>query len=208
MKLIDISHVLDENTPIFPGDPKTTLTRIKTIDKDYYNAYLLQSCFHTGTHVDIPMHLINDSRTVIDFPLDGFVGRGILLDVRGEKTLEMKPIYKEMISKQDIVLTFSAFDKKYFQEEYFSQHPTVSDELADFLLSRKIKMLGMDMPSPDYPPFTFHKELLRNGIFVLENLTNLQSLIGIKKFEVMALPLKIRSEASFVRAICIINDDI
>lgn len=61
------------------------------------------------------------------------------------------------------------------------------------------------MPAPDYPPFTFHKALLSNDIFVLENLTNLGSLLDKPNFEVMAFPLKISAEASFVRAVCQID---
>ena len=205
MKLIDISHTLDENTPAFPGDYKTILSKNRTLEENYYNAYLLQSGLHTGTHIDAPMHLTNDIRTIDEFPLDSFCGRGVLLDVRGEKTISMKPAYREMINEQNIVLLFTGFDKVYFEEEYFTQHPVVGDDLASFLLSRKIKMLGMDMPSPDCSPYTLHKELLRNGIFVLENLTNLQSLIGAPNFEVMALPLKLSAEASFVRAVCLID---
>ena len=202
MQWIDISHVIDDNTPIFPGDYQTTLTPHKSIEADYYNAYLLQSCLHTGTHVDIPMHLVCDDRTVVDFALDGFAGNGVLLDVRGEVSIAMKPEYEYMIHEQDIVLLFTGFDAKYTEAAYFEDHPVVSDELANCLLAKKIKMLGMDMPAPDYPPFDFHKDLLRNGIFVLENLANLQRLIGVDEFEVMAFPLKLRAEASFVRAVC------
>ena len=204
MTLIDISHVLDENTPIFPGDYKTTLSIYKSLNKDYYNAYLLQTCLHTGTHIDMPMHLIEDDKTTADFSLDNFFGRGVLLDVRGEKVISMKPIYEEMVNEQDVVLLFTGYDENYGKNEYFTQHPTVSDDLAEFLLSRNIKLLGMDMPAPDYPPFTFHKNLLRKRIFVLENLTNLQNLIGVRDFQVMALPLKINAEASLVRAVCVI----
>jgi len=63
-------------------------------------------------------------------------------------------------------------------------------------------MLGMDMPAPDYPPFTFHKSLLSNGIFILENAANLEELTNLSAFEVMAFPLKISAEASLVRAVC------
>jgi len=204
MTLIDISHVLDENTPVFPGDYKTTLSIYKAMEKDHYNAYLLQTSLHTGTHIDIPMHLIEDDKTTADFSLDKFFGRGVLLDVRGEKTISMKPIYKEMVNEQDVVLLFTGYDVNYGKNEYFIQHPIVDDDLAEFLLSKNIKILGMDMPAPDYPPFTFHKNLLRKKIFVLENLTNLQRLTGIRDFEVMALPLKINAEASLVRAVCVI----
>ena len=64
----------------------------------------------------------------------------------------------------------------------------------------------MDTPAPDYPPYSFHIQLLKNGIFVLENLTNLESLVGIKSFEVIALPLKINAEASLTRAVCMVHE--
>lgn len=205
MRLIDISHVLNEDTPIYPGDYKTSLRKHKALEKDYYCSYLLSSCLHTGTHVDLPMHLINDNRVVADFALENFVGKGVLLDVRGENPISMKINYNEIISEGCVVLLYTGFDKYYNDKEYFTHHPTVSNELADFLLSKKIKMLGMDMPAPDYPPFTFHKALLSSDIFVLENVTNLQELLDVNNFEVMAFPLKLSAEASFVRAVCRIN---
>lgn len=202
MRLIDISHVLNENTPIYPGDYKTTLQKYNSLEKDCYCTYLLSSGLHTGTHIDLPMHLLNDNRVAADFALDSFVGKGILFDVRSENLISMKPCYREMVTDGCVVLLYTGFDKHYRTEEYFTHYPAVSNELADFLVSRKIKMLGMDMPAPDYPPFTIHKVLLANDIFILENLTNLHSLIDIDSFEVIAFPLKISAEASFVRAVC------
>ena len=204
MKLIDISHVLDGHTPVFPGDCATTFTEYKTLERDYYSAYLLQSGLHTGTHVDMPMHLVPDGRHAKDFPPDCFCGKGVLLDVRGETVISMKPEYESLVCEQSIVLLYTGHDEVYFREEYFTRHPVVGDDLATFLLSRRIKMLGMDMPAPDCEPYVFHKQLLAAGIFVLENLTNLQSLIGLTSFEVMALPLKISAEASLVRAVCVV----
>lgn len=205
MKLIDISNILDNETPIYPGDYSLTLTKHKTLEKDYYTSYLLSSCLHTGTHIDIPMHLLEDKRMVSDFPLDSFMGKGVLLDVRGEDTITMKPSYEEMIKEEEIVLLYTGFDKQYKTKRYFTKHPVVSTELGEFLISRKIKILGMDMPSPDYPPFTIHKALLSNEIFILENLTNLENLLKVSNFEVIALPLKLSAEASFVRAVCKVN---
>lgn len=205
MKLIDISHVLSEYTPIYPGDYKITLSKYKSIEKDYYCSYLLSSCLHAGTHIDLPMHLIDDNRVAADFELDNFVGKGVLLDVRTENIISMKQRYEEMITEDSVVLLYTGFDKYYYTDKYFTGHPVVSDELADFLLSKKIKMLGMDMPAPDYPPFIFHKLLLSNDIFVLENLTNLGNLLDKDNFEVIAFPLKISAEASFVRAVCKID---
>lgn len=202
MKLIDITHVFNEETPVYPGDSQTQLTKYKTMEADYYNAYQLSTSLHTGTHIDIPMHLIDDERMVKDFDVKDFIGNGVLLDVRGEQSIAMKPEYDKMIKENDIVLLYTGFDQYYHETKYFTEHPFVSDELGEFLLSKKIKMLGMDMPAPDYPPFTFHKRLLSNGIFILENVANLEALTNLSAFEVMAFPLKIAAEASLVRAVC------
>jgi len=207
MKLIDISHVLDEHTPVFPGDYQTALTLVKTVEKDFFNSYLLQSCLHTGTHIDLPLHFLAGAQTAAHLPLEGFWGNGVLLDVRGEDPIEMKPAYHRIIHEQDVVLLFTGYDRHYRKEEYFTRYPAVSDALADFLLSRDIRMLGMDMPAPDHSPYLFHMALLRKGIFVLENLTNLEALTGLERFIVMALPLKISAEASFVRAVCLAPDE-
>lgn len=199
---IDISHILNEKTPVFPGDYKTSLTKIKSLEEDYYTGYLLKSGFHTGTHIDIPMHLIREDKTTAEYPVSCFAGKGVLLDVRGEQVITMKPQYEKMDLDGNVVLLYTGFDQYYFEDKYFTEHPVVGDELAEFLLSQKIKILGMDMPAPDYPPFTFHKELLIHEIFVLENLTNLKKLTEVTEFEVIAFPLKIEAEASFVRAVC------
>ena len=206
MKLIDISHILDNKTPIYPGDYQTSLSSFKTIEHDYYNSVLLKTGLHTGTHIDMPMHLIDDKRTAADFPAERFIGKGTLLNVCGEAVITMKPKYEKIVSKGSIVLLYTGFDKFYFDEKYFSEYPAVSDELASFLISKKIKILGMDMPAPDYAPFTLHKELLANDIFLLENLTNLDKLIGAVEIEVISFPLKISAEASPVRAVCRIID--
>lgn len=161
MKLIDISHVLNENTPIYPGDAKTTLTEYRTLGKDQYRGFLLRSCLHTGTHVDLPTHLIPDSRLTCDFPLERFMGKGVLLDVRGEHVISMKKCYEQAVTQGSIVLLFTGFDRHYKSSKYFSSHPVVEDALAKFLLSKDIKMLGMDTPAPDYAPHALHKELLK-----------------------------------------------
>ena len=63
----------------------------------------------------------------------------------------------------------------------------------------------MDLPSPDNYPFEIHKKLFANNILIVENLTNLSELIGVKDFDIIAFPLKIRAEASLVRVVACID---
>lgn len=202
MKWIDISHRLNGDTPNYPGDYPLEIMPYKSMETDHYSLHVLKTGMHTGTHLDMPMHLIDDHRTAADFPLDGFAGEGVLLDVRGESVMAMKPQYEKMVRTEQVVLLYTGWDAHYHSPEYFSGHPVVGEALGEFLLSSGIRMLGMDLPAPDAPPFVFHKDLLRRGIFVLENLSNLGALLDAPRFEVMAFPLKVAAEASLVRAVC------
>ncbi|EIC06005.1 cyclase family protein, partial [Acetivibrio thermocellus YS] len=84
---------------------------------------------------------------------------------------------------------------------HFNNYPVVDMEFAEFMVERKIKILGMDTPSPDKPPFPVHRLLLKNEIFILENLANLEALLDVEKFEVIALPLNIKADSSILRVV-------
>lgn len=155
---------------------------------------------HAGTHVDCPMHLLQNDVTIAEYPLESFSGKGCLIDARGESEIDFKTEHENKIQRGDIVLILTGTDKKYGNEDYYSKHPVITSRLADFLVSKEIKMLGVDMPSPDLPPFQVHKLLFNHGIFIIENLTNLEPLLDVKHFEVFAVPLKIHAEASLTRA--------
>ena len=67
-------------------------------------------------------------------------------------------------------------------------------------------MLGIDTPSPDNFPFDIHKMLLNNNILIIENMTNLDKLLFIEEFELIALPLKIKADSSLLRAVARIKE--
>ncbi|MCL2462152.1 MAG: cyclase family protein [Defluviitaleaceae bacterium] len=202
MKYIDISHDLTEATPVYPGDAPVSLARVKSLAGDGYTAYELRSGMHAGTHIDAPMHLLPSDTTIGAYEPGYFCGKCAVLDARGKDIIGLTPEYEEKTPENGIVLLHTDFGA-YFghPETYFTRHPVISPELAAFLISKHIKILGMDTPSPDAPPFALHKLLLANGIFVLENLTNLDAVPAEGEPELFAFPLKIAAEASLVRAV-------
>jgi len=62
-------------------------------------------------------------------------------------------------------------------------------------------MVGLDMPSPDKYPFEVHKLLFAKNILIAENLTNVEQLLHVESFEVIALPLYIKADSSIARII-------
>lgn len=194
---VDLSWPIYDGMPVYPGDKQTRLTQEKWVEKDYYTAYSFDTGLHAGTHMDAPMHLISHSPGIADIPLFRCYAQGILLDVQGQRTIQ-KPCHQEGSLAGKAVLLRTGMEAAYGTDSYYNSHPIVSMELAEFLVQEEIAFLGMDMPSPDEPPFPVHKLLLAAGIPIVENMRGLDQLSGL--FEVAAFPLNIDAEASPVRA--------
>ncbi|MBC5626225.1 cyclase family protein [Clostridium sp. NSJ-49] len=203
MKFLDLSYEIDNGMPVYPGDEEVNLEKISDLNKDGYESITYSGTMHAGTHIDAPMHMIESDKYICDYPLDNFIGKGVLLDVRGQQEINLKDEYFKLIKENHIVLFYTGFDKKYGQKEYYENHPIITKEMAEFLVRKKVKMVGVDMPSPDRSPYEVHSIFLNNNIFILENLTNLEKLIYEENFSVFAQPLKIKAEGSLVRAIAV-----
>lgn len=203
MKYIDLSYEINSDMPVYPGDIAVDLKKANNYKEDGFNGYTLLSAMHAGTHIECPMHMVSDERYISELDLERFIGNAILLDVRGQMSIELKDEYFKNIKEGDIVLLYTGWESKYGSQEYYENHPVVSDKFAEFLVQKKIKILGVDMPSPDSNPFSIHKMLLGNNICILENLTNLSKLLYVEDLQVFAQPLKIRAEASLVRAVAV-----
>ena len=206
-KLIDLSHSITDDMPVHPYDKKVNLNQNKYLQKDGYNHFRLETGMHAGTHIDSPLHLTDHEKTINEFSLEKFMGKGCVLDVSGESIINYKKRYSKLIKENvDIVLLYTGYSIIYGSESYFNSHPVVSEELAEFFIKKKIKMLGVDLPSPDYYPFKIHKKLLKEEIFIIENLKNLSKLLDVNNFEVMSFPLKVKADASITRVVAKIYD--
>lgn len=200
-KYIELSYTIEEELAAHPYDDELKLYRNRFLDKDKYNDTRLETGMHVGTHIDAPSHLTDSDVLVDDYPAEKFIGKGCLIDVRDQEIISLKKEYVDMVEENDIVLLYTGYDKRFGSNEYFNNHPIISKELALFLVDKKIKMVGMDIPSPDRYPFEIHKILLGNDILIIENLRNLGELFKIDNFEIIALPLKIKAEGAQVRVV-------
>ncbi|WMT43013.1 cyclase family protein [Paenibacillus sp. D2_2] len=83
--LIDLTHLIQDGMPVYPGDQETSLRQSKHIKQDYYNNHQLDINMHAGTHIDGPMHLLDIQHYLSEFPLEQFIGQACLLDVSGRR---------------------------------------------------------------------------------------------------------------------------
>lgn len=201
MKLIDLSHTIQSDLPVFPGDAPIQLEQVKDYNRDGYNNFQLCTEMHVGTHVDGPMHLTNSKTYISELPLDLFTGEGIVIDVRGQNEIGLNSEIHTRVDPNDIVLFYSGRDELFGEEVYYANHPVFNEELIQYLVEQKVKMIGIDWPSPDHEPYPIHKILLEKNIPILENLTNIDLLLHEPVFEIYAFPLKINADSSIVRAV-------
>jgi kynurenine formamidase len=201
MKLIDLTHTIRRNIAVFPGDDPIQLEQIRTLESDGFNNFRLSTGMHVGTHIDGPMHMTSDTRMIADLPLEMFTGKGVLIDVRGERKVEMRETFLTLIQPGDIVLFYSGLDLKFGEQDYFTTYPDITEELACFLAEQHVKIVGLDWVSPDHDPYAIHAILFKSNVLIIENLTNLGQLLNETDFEVFAFPLKIEADSSIVRVV-------
>jgi kynurenine formamidase len=199
VRYIDLTQTIEEGMPVYPGDDKTSLKASRFLAEDGYNDDRLEISMHAGTHIDGPRHLTASRQLISDLPVTAFTGEGCLLDVRGQQSIDCKAEYERLIAVKSIVLFQTGFSAFYGLDKYYREHPVVSLELGQFMIAKQIKCLGIDAPSPDKVPYPVHKMLLQAGIFIIENLTNLDLIPAGQPFEVIALPLKIKANSSPAR---------
>jgi kynurenine formamidase len=199
--IVDLTQLICDGLPAYPGDDETSLIQSKYIQEDFYNNHYLKINMHAGTHIDGPMHLLDTNTYLNEFPLETFIGEGSVLDVSGETIIDYKEEYEELIQQKQIVLLYTGYSKYFGQSKYFTDYPTLTTQFAGLLIRKEVKMVGLDTPSPDKYPFEVHKSLFQNNILIAENLTNVERLLSVNSFEIIALPLRINADSSIARVV-------
>lgn len=203
-KIIDLTHTITDKMPVHALDEPVSLQRVRFLSSDSYNDWKLCAGMHVGTHIDGPGHLTDVHMPLSELAVDRFVGQGYLIDARG-KTIDVSLLNGMPAQDGLIVFVLTGFDKKFGSSEYFTDHPVMTTNFAMELVSRRVKMVGIDCFSPDRYPFPVHQLLFENNILIIENLTNLEQLVGVKTFTVAALPLKTETDSALARVVAIVG---
>jgi kynurenine formamidase len=201
MQYVDLTHLFSNAMPVYPGDPVPELAQVADIGKDGYTDHQVKTTVHVGTHIDGPLHMVAGAKKLCDMAPDKFFGRGRIIDVRGRVVIDEDVLSRASLEKDDVVLLLTGFSRKYDTPEYYESHPELAENFARSIIEAGIKIIGLDSPSPDRPPFPIHKLLLESEVLLIENLTNLEALIGENNFEIFALPIKLDADSAPARVI-------
>ena len=82
MRVIDLTHVICETMPVYPGTEPPKFTPANSYEVDGFKETLISMFTHTGTHMDPPAHLYADRTTLDQFPASQFIGKALVIDCR------------------------------------------------------------------------------------------------------------------------------
>ncbi|GGZ66087.1 cyclase family protein [Paraglaciecola chathamensis] len=167
LQFVELSHPWEHNQPVLPGFDELILYRSVNHAKHGVMSQKFKTTFHTSTHVNAPIHLIQGGKGVGELELDRFWGTGIVLSIPKSKwqlisVEDLEPSAK-YLKEDDIVLINTGWHQRYADsQEYFGHSPGLSEEAAQWLVDKKVKMVGVDTPQVDHPLATSLGEH-RNG---------------------------------------------
>lgn len=221
--IIDLSHDYSEETVYWVTAKEFSLDTVfagMTEKGYYYSAFNFCTAEHGGTHIDAPIHFVENAPSVDEIPLERLIGHAIKVDVSEnaannpdylvsiDDLKSWETIHAKEIPEGSIVLIETGFAEYYPNRvKYLGTNergeqavkklhfPGLDPEAATWLVeNRNIHAIGIDTPSIDYgqsETFDSHVILLGDDIPAFENLTNLDQLPS-EDFEIIALPMKIK----------------
>jgi arylformamidase len=209
MKIVDLSHILEESMYTFPGTEKPVFRESYTIEHHGYSEHSLSLTTHTGTHLDAPSHLLKDGKKVNEYNVSAFFGKAIRIDCTNRKYITSDTIKKVLTISEpiDFILLYTAWDNYWNLRKYSEGFPVLDPDTAEYIASLPLKGIGIDAVSFDPVENTElanHKMLMNRNILLIENLCNL-SLLPENSFLFSCFPLNIKgADGSPVRATAII----
>jgi len=197
-------------TPIWPGDPPLERTLAWRIgDASDANVSRLSLSVHTGTHVDAPLHYIEDGASVDALDLSVLVGPcrvsavptvGNIIQASDLGALQLPAGVQRLLLKTRNSSLWAQHAGA-FQSRFVSLSP----EAAQWIVQRGIRLIGIDYLSVepvDCAEPVVHRTLLAAGVIPLEGI----DLTGITpgSYTLVCLPLRIEgSDGAPARAILI-----
>lgn len=197
-KVIDLSHIISPDIPLWPGDPPVTFDGVASPEKDGYYLRRFGMGEHSATHMNAPNTFLPNAIGIDTYEPASLVRPAVVIDVRlqardnpdyviGIQDVEKWEQVHGRIDPGSVVLFYTGWQalwddpKRFINEDANGPHfPGIGAATTHFLLEeRRIAGVGIDThgvdPGQDTVYATNRQILAKNGI-VLECLTHLDQL--------------------------------
>ena len=175
MKIYDLSHKLNNLTPVYPGNNPPEFTQIADFKSHGYRETQFRFHSHLGTHIDAPSHMIEDGKSLDQLPAEHFCGNAFIIKTPINRNIDFELLkrFETEISESDFVLFQTGWSQYWNTPEYFGKFPVLTKDAVEFLLQFNLKGIGFDHISADpidSTDFPNHYSILGKNLIIIENL--------------------------------------
>ena len=185
-QVVDLPIPLDASTQVYPGDPVFVSSPATTIGAEGFHVQHISMGSQTGTHVDAPWHFAEDGLRIDEVPLDRFVCRLVVADVRGLAARTV--IGWDRLAALDLgpdaaLVLYTGWSAHRGTDGYFD-HPYLDVEACARVLALGVRTFGVDAPNldetrfdrPASEGFAAHRLIAAVDGVIVENLCGLDDL--------------------------------
>ncbi len=214
MPFIDLSHEIFDGLVTYKGLPAPQMCDFWSREQSkgfYENGESFQigqitMVANTGTYLDTPFHRYENGddlaaielKNLVDLPaqvIDCSNIKGLAIDANFLKTQAIT---------QKAILIKTNWSKNWNTEAYYENHPFLTEDAAQYLVSKNVLLVGIDSHNIDDTrgkARPVHTVLLGKNILIVEHLCNLKAIEMPNNFRFTAAPPKIKGMGTFpVRA--------
>lgn len=220
--VVDLAHEITDGMVTYPGIPAPTLGSHLSFDESAshyapgteFSIGMITLATNTGTYLDTPAHRYRDGDDLSALPLDRMVDLdGLVLRMSGGPTAIDVPALTGTASEEiDVtgraVLVETGHARHWGTDAYFSDHPYLTADAADWLVEHGAALVGIDSLNIDGTATgerPAHSRLLAAGVPVVEHLTGLDRLPD-DGFRFSAAPPRVAGLGTFtVRAFAVVE---
>jgi arylformamidase len=202
-QLIDISILVNEFTPEWPGDtPFSCQWTWEMARGESVNVSCINSSPHVGTHADAPFHVDPRWPTSEALPLEAFSGPDTVVDVTNHHDAIVMGSLGD-VATRPVERLLLRTGRTVADGPFPDGWPWLDDATAQELVDRGLRLLGVDAPSVDARDtrtLSVHRILFKGGASILENLDLRSAPPG--DYHLTAFPLRLAGlDAAPVRAV-------
>ncbi len=197
MKIHDVSVLVRNGIPTWPGDPKFSMNLASSIAKGgVVNLTHLDMGAHTGTHMDAPVHFYRDGSGVDELPLEALIGPCRVFDLTGITSHISAATLEACDLKKVTRALFKTRNSRHWANndtEFDKNFISLTGDAAMYLVHSGVTLVGVDYLSVeayDSKTHPVHDTLLGAGVVIIEAL-NLSD-VSAGDYELIALPLKLK----------------
>lgn len=220
--VVDLAHEITDGMVTYPGIPAPTFGSHLSFDESAshyapgteFSIGMITLATNTGTYLDTPAHRYRDGDDLSALPLDRMVDLdGLVLRLSGgPAAIDLPTLSGAGGDDLDVtgraVLVETGHARHWGTDAYFSDHPYLTADAADWLVEHGAALVGIDSLNIDGTSTgerPAHSRLLAAGIPVVEHLTGLDRLPD-DGFRFSAAPPRVAGLGTFtVRAFAVVE---